>query len=109
MPTPRQHVDHAARQRAYRQRQLKAREAELGAKGLPPAPPISTMPSSQRWAGLLATARAALHTAEEEMSAYYEDRSEAWQESERGETMKEHIEALESLIEGLDTLELSGK
>lgn len=106
MPTPKVHADNVARQRAYRQRQREARQAELAAKGLPAAPPISTMPSRQRWAALLATARAALQTAQEEMASYHDDRSETWQQSERGEAIAAHIEALENLIDGLDAIEL---
>lgn len=104
MPQPRVHPDAAARQRAYRERQRLARERELQAKGIPAAAPVPTMPSRQRWHGLMEQARIALQAAQEEMRAYWEDRSLEWQESERGEAMSEHIEALEELAASIGEL-----
>jgi hypothetical protein len=37
----------------------------------------------------------------DEMQAYTDDRSEQWQESERGEAMQERIESLSSMIDDL--------
>lgn len=84
MPTPRRHTDQAARQKAYRERQEAARLAALAAKNLPPAPAIPTMPGEKRWAALTAQARAALETMQREMQDYYDERSETWQEGEKG-------------------------
>lgn len=103
MPIPRQYSDQAEKQRAYRQRQAKARLAELAAKGIPVAPPIPTMPSTERWAGLLAVALRSVETAGEEMRAYWDERTERWQDSERGEAMAERIAALEQVA--LDLLD----
>jgi hypothetical protein len=85
MPQDRRYPDHAARQRAYRARQLQTRHDELLAKGLPPTPPLPTVPGRARWQTLLAQARHALSTAHDEMQAYYDDRSDAWKESDRAE------------------------
>ena len=104
MPQPRQHADHAARQRAYRARQAAARRAELQAKGLPPSPPIATMPSRARWQALLAQARLALETVRDEAQAYYEDRSDRWQEGDRAALLSDHLAALEHLLTDLDDL-----
>ena len=101
MPTPRRYPDVATRQKAYRDRQRLARAAELQAKGLPAAPAISTLPSRQRWHGLLEQARIALQTAQEEMQTYWDGRRPVWQESDRGERLGEHIEALEKMIGNL--------
>jgi hypothetical protein len=38
----------------------------------------------------------------DEMQAYFDDRSEQWQESERGETLQERIEALETVLSDLE-------
>jgi hypothetical protein len=38
------------------------------------------------------------------MADYYDQRSEGWQESERGEAFTERQEALEALLSELDTL-----
>lgn len=104
MPQPRQHADHAARQRAYRARQAQARHAALQAKGLPPAPPIATLPSRARWQALLAQARLALETVRVEEQAYYEGRSERWQEGDRAVRLTDHLEALDELLGALDDL-----
>ena len=95
MPTPRKHRDRAERQRAYRQRQQAARVAEIRSKNLPPVAPISSMPSGARWNALIHLALVLLRTVHEEMQTYHDDRSEAWQESEKGEAFLETIERLE--------------
>jgi hypothetical protein len=104
MPQQRQHPDNAARQRAYRARQAQARRDELHAKGLPPVPPLPTLPSRARWHALLVQARLSLETACDEMHAYYDDRSEAWQNSERATLLADHLDQLETLIDDLDAL-----
>jgi hypothetical protein len=101
MPQPRRYTDAAARQRAYRERQHAARRAEQEAKGLPPAPPIPTMPSQKRWDALIAQARLALETAHDEMHAYHDARSDAWQQGERGASMAAQIATLERLAREL--------
>ncbi len=98
MPQPRRHTDAAAKQRAYRERQAQARRAEQEAKGLPPAPPIPTMPSHARWQALLNQARLVLETARDEMQTYYDDRSQQWQQSDRATAMQEQIDMLEQVI-----------
>jgi hypothetical protein len=104
MPTPRQHADHAARQRAYRARQAQARRDELQTKGLPPAPPLPTLPSRARWQALLAQARLALETVRDEGQAYYDDRSDRWKEGDRAALLTDHLEALEQVLADLDDL-----
>lgn len=104
MPQPRQHPDNAERQRAYRARQAAARRDELLAKGLPPAPPIPTLPSRARWLALQAQARLALSAARDEMQAYHDDRSPAWQAGERAAALLEHLDALAQLLDDLDAL-----
>lgn len=105
MPTPRKHPTGAARQAAYRARQAAARDRERTAKGLPAAPPIPTMPSEARWRALIEQARTALETARNEMEGYVDERSEAWQEGERGEAMRERIDALDSVLSDIEELE----
>lgn len=104
MPQPRQYADHAARQRAYRARQEQARLADQQAKGLPPAPALSTLPSRARWQALIARAQRALETARDEMQGYADARSDAWQQSERAEALAEQIEVLSTVLDDLETL-----
>lgn len=99
--TTEQKTLNAARQQRFRERQAAARAAELAQKGLPTAPAIPTMPSRARWNALIAQAAAALNACREEAQSYFDDRSEEWQESEKGEKIREQIEALENITEEL--------
>lgn len=105
MPRPRQTPDHilsrAEIQKAYRERQKQAREQELQQKGMPASRPIPSMPNTPRWTAMLDAARAQIETARDEMQSYYEERSEQWQEGEKGEAMQERITQLETAIEAL--------
>jgi len=98
VPTPQKHESRAARQKAYRRRQADARLAERKAKGLPRAPPISTMPGAARWTALREQAHALLETLRKEMDCYWDERSELWQESDRGEEMRESIERIDEIL-----------
>lgn len=104
MPQPRRYADHAARQRAYRTRQEQARLAEQQAKGLPPAPALSALPSRARWQALITRAHLALETARDEMQGYADERSDAWQLSARAEALTDQIEALSTVLDDLETL-----
>lgn len=106
MPQPRKHADHAARQAAYRARCARAREEEMRQRGLPPLPSIATLPGWPRWNAALHAAQHLLEQVSEEMAAYYDDRSEAWQESERGETFAERQETIAMLVDELGSLAL---
>ena len=102
MPQPRLHASHAARQAAYRKRQQQARAREAATKGLPPLPAIATMPGNPRWTQAVAHARSLLAEVLDEMTTYLEDRSDAWRESGRAETLQHRMEAVQ---ESLDALE----
>jgi len=104
MPTPKQYATAAQRQRAYRERQQQARLRERQEKGLPASPAIATLPGERRWQALLASAHAALACVQEEMQTYYDERSDVWQESQRGEALLERIESIEALIADLDAV-----
>ena len=106
MPQPRKHPDHAARQAAYRARCARAREEELRQRGLPSLPVIATLPGTPRWNAALQSVRCLLEQVSQEMQAYYQDRSEAWQQSERGESFAEKQEAITNLLSELDLLTL---
>lgn len=104
MSQHRQYPDAAAKQRAYRARQLQARLADQQAKGLPPAPPLPTLPSRARWQALLERAGLLLQTAHDEMQAYYDDRSELWQQGERADALQERLDAVAQLLDDLEAL-----
>lgn len=104
MAPPQRYPDAAARQRAYRLRQAQARQAEQHAKGLPPHPPIPTLPSTARWHALLTQAHHLLQMTQEEMQTYAADRSERWQHSQRAEEFDDRMAVLEHLLEDLTEL-----
>lgn len=106
MSQPRKYADHAARQAAYRARCAEARQSELKARGLPHLPAIATLPGVPRWNKALQSARCLLATVSEEMQSYYDERSEAWQESERGESFAERQEAIAMLVDELELMTL---
>ena len=104
MPTPRRYVNPAQRQAAYRQRTALARRQEQEAQGLPPLPAVATLPGHPRWQALGRQALQLLETMQTEMQAYYEQRSEPWQDSERGEVFQERLQALQEAYEGVADL-----
>lgn len=102
MPTPRRHAHPAARQAAYRHRLAEARRKEQEGKGLPPLPTVATLPGHRRWQALLRQADLLLRTVQEEMQDYFHERSETWQQGERGEAF---LESLQAVQEAQDTAE----
>jgi len=96
VPRPRKFESDALRQRAYRRRKRKALPPDL-----PRAASVATMPSLARWKTLLSKAELLLETAKDEMGGYFDERSESWQESERGEAFQERIQNLETAVEAL--------
>jgi hypothetical protein len=94
MPTPRRYPSPAARQAAYRQRWAEARKREQEEKGTSSLPVIAT-PGHRRWQVLIRQASLLLRQVEGEMQQYYDQRSASWQESERGDTFLESLQALQ--------------
>jgi hypothetical protein len=104
MLTEKQRAQTAARQQRFRKRQQETRQCEQRMKGLPPMPAIPTMPATARWGATLRSAEALLSQAVEEMAAYYEERSEGWQEGDAGSEHAERQEALESILSELQQI-----
>jgi hypothetical protein len=104
MPQPRKHENPAHRQAAYRARSEQTRASQLQERGLPALPAIATIPGTIRWNALFRHAEKLLCTAQAEMTDYFDDRSEAWQQSHRGAEHQERIAAVEALVEALDEL-----
>jgi hypothetical protein len=94
MPQPKVHPSHAHRQAAYRRRCQEAARQQLKEKALPALPTISTIPGIARWRQAVANATQLLSATVQEMETYYDDRSEEWQESERGEDFRERLDTL---------------
>jgi hypothetical protein len=105
MPQPRKYATRAEQQAAYRQRRAVAEQALLAQKGLPPLPAIPTLPGHARWRAMLSQAQHLLNQAALEMQSYYEERSEAWQESGRAEDLLGKVERLEEIVTQLQECE----
>jgi hypothetical protein len=104
MPQPKYHVSAAARQAAYRKRCEKARKSALAAKALPALPTIPTMPGWKRWNASFVAAYEMIADTLSEMQGYFDDRSESWQESDRGDEHQERIASVEAALEALAEL-----
>jgi len=105
MPGPaRTYASNAARQAAYRRRCATTRCQEQQAAGLPPLPTIVRRPGSARWRALIRQATQLVETAQAEMQTYYDERSESWRESERGEEFDERLEAVQEAQHALEEL-----
>jgi hypothetical protein len=94
MPAKRKHATPAMRQAAYRKRREEARMAEQREKGLPELPAIKTLPGERRWSAMLEMARRLLETVVEEREQYFDDRSQAWQDSEPGADFQDRTAAV---------------
>lgn len=104
MPPQRKYATNAARQQAYRARCEQARQTKLAAKGLPPLPAIATLPGWTRWNASFMAAHALIADSLSQMQDYFDDRSEVWQESDRGEEHQERIAAVEAALDALGEL-----
>jgi hypothetical protein len=104
MPQPRKHDTPAQRQAAYRARTEATRSAELAQRGLPSLPSIPSLPGTLRWNAALRYITAMLTTVQTEMRDYFEDRSESWQEGERGEEHQEKMASVEAVLDALSDL-----
>ena len=89
----------AQRQAAYRRRRRATIDGLLTTRGLPPLPAVSTIPGWPRWKEAMSRIAAQLDVIESEMTDYYEDRSERWQESERAEAFDENLNVLRTIME----------
>jgi hypothetical protein len=104
MPQPKIHASAAERQAAFRARREQARQIEIAAKGLPPLPVIPSIPGWPRWNARFRMAHELLDGAVSEMQEYFDDRSETWRESERGEEHQERTASAEAVRDALDEL-----
>lgn len=104
MPQPRKHASPAARQAAYRARSEQAHQIAMAAKGLPSLPALATIPGWPRWNAAFRMAHDLVEGAVSEMQNYYDDLSETWQESERGEEHQERLASVEAVLEALGEL-----
>lgn len=104
MPQKRKYQSDSARQAAYRSRKAEDRKQALADPRLPSLPVLSTMPGTVRWNTVIRRCTDLLALVRDETASYYEDRSEAWQEGDRGAAHAERVESLTELVDGLEEL-----
>jgi hypothetical protein len=104
MPTPKCYPSNAAKQKAYRHRLAQVRNAEQRAKGFPAVSPIPTIPGTRRWNAQMLLARTALQDVCQEMDAYYADRTDTWQQGDKGDDLQERMQLLEDILDQLDNI-----
>ncbi len=100
MPAVRRYKNAAERQAAYRRRRA-ARGEDARLEWVPTARPVTSSPGQRRWNAMTAGALSLLETTITEMETYYEERSERWQEGERGEAFSEMVESLSEIAAAL--------
>ena len=93
MPTPRKHASHAQRQAAYRRRRQRL-----------DGPSFPAVPGYPRWARMAAWMHGTLEGVRWEMDAYYRDRSERWQQSDRAEPFVEQLHNVSRAVALLEDL-----
>lgn len=106
MATP-MYQDQAAKQRAYRQRR-KALHAASTMAGLTPArqPDRAYALQYRQWRITIGQARAMLEATYESLDAWMQDRSEAWQDSDRAANLLADKDRLYELLDSIESLEV---
>nr|ACX33970.1 hypothetical protein [uncultured bacterium RM44] len=94
-----QQRSNAQRQAAYRQRRRDKIEEILAMRGLPALPAISNIPGWPRWKEGMTRIAAQMEVIETEMTDYFDDRTERWQEGDKAETFDQNLNILRILIE----------
>jgi hypothetical protein len=89
----------AQRQAAYRKRRRSVIDEILAQRGLPTLPAIASIPGWPRWKEAMERIVYQMQMVEDEMSDYYDQRSDRWQESERADRFQESLDALRVVIE----------
>ena len=98
-------ASNAERQKAFRERVRRRLAAVDTPAPLPDKPKLSAMPANKRWSAMLDQAKAILTTRRDEMQEYFDDRSETWQEGDKGTAFQERLDAMESVLDELDEQE----
>jgi len=87
------------RQAAYRKRRRTIIDFILSMQGLPSLPAVSTIPGWPWWKEAMTRIVAQLELIENEMTEYYDQRTERWQESDKAETFYNNRELLRTIID----------
>ena len=67
-------------------------------------PGVPSIPGHRRWDAMILQAHSLLGSITQEMDTYYEERSEEWQTSDRGEQFAERKESVEQIAAQIEDL-----
>ena len=93
MPRTRKYHTDGERQAAYRRRCAQATSGS-----------IPSVPGRGRWKAMVKAASVLLNCAASEMQDYFEQHSEAWQDSQAGESLTEMLESMQEALASLDDI-----
>lgn len=99
MPRTRKYKTNSERQAAYRRRCVQAANIPQALK------PIPSLPGRRRWKAMVKSASVLLDCATREMQDYFEQHSEAWQESQAGEAINEMLELVQDALATLEDIQ----
>jgi len=101
MPTLRKYANAAQRQAAYRRRLADQPQSKLVTTAIPPVPGL------RRWRAMRNQCVSILDAAVGEMEIYHNQRSDAWQDSERGEEFTDMMESMAEIAAALRDIDQS--
>jgi adenosyl cobinamide kinase/adenosyl cobinamide phosphate guanylyltransferase len=70
-------------------------------------PAISSLPGIARWSAQKIPVCSTLEDMRDQMQDYFDDRTERWQESDRGQAMIQRLEEIEEIIALVDSLNVN--
>ena len=73
---------------------------------MPALPAVPSIPGTARWRATLLAAQELVQMIVDEMSEYYDERSETWQESDAAELFQERQQELEEALSQLEGVTL---
>jgi hypothetical protein len=65
---------------------------------------VAALPATKRWRQGLTQAHGWLELVQQEMQDYFDERSEKWQEDERGDAFQERLDAITEAVDQLGDL-----
>lgn len=105
MPQPKRYASDAERQAAYRRRRRAlAKHPQLATGTLTALPGSSQIPGTVRWRQAIVQVQELLEMVEQEMQDYYDQRSDKWQEGDKGDSFQSRIDAIAESREKVEDL-----
>lgn len=101
MTRKRQYQSNGERQAAYRRRCAQTTDVEIIAQTTVTIP---SLPGRRKWKAMIKAASVLLDCAATEMQDYFDQHSEAWQDSQAGESLAEMLESVQEVLATMDDI-----